>query len=199
MRLDATAVDDFDDTGTTYGDVWNDDDDGTYAPVGNSSPSPDARGLLDTYGGDPITGMSVHFRASATGVVNQPLMVELIRPGPGFGTMMTFWGGASTGRASKPIFWDAPVDWDIPNDDTIRDYSVAVDQDMLDLRGWDALDELRPDLTDGGCFLYLWADGFYADEPPFPEGEIRIYEAWLEIDGTPLISSEIGQKRRIFL
>lgn len=183
-RLDATAVDDFDDAGAEYGDVWNDDDDGTYAPVGNSSPSPDSRGVLDTYTGGEITDMSVHFRASATGDVGQPLMVDLIRPGPGYGTMMTFWGGDSTGRASN--FYDLPVDWDIPNDDTFRDYSAAVDPDMLDFRGWDSLDELRPDLTAGGCFLYLWADGFYADGPPFPEGEIRISEAWLEVGVTPV-------------
>lgn len=191
-RFDPTEVDNFDSPSPVviFGDVWNDSDDGTYAEFGDSSSSANgAHGFLNqvtpvaspTYTGGPLAQVTLHFRASASGdSTHQPLMVEMDRSGPGYGNVMRFHGGSSLGRASDPLFNGPGADWDIPNDDVIRDYSTSITQEMLDESGWDSLDEIRDDFVNGGLSLYFWADAMgTAGSPTYPTGLIRIYEAWI--------------------
>lgn len=188
-RLDITNVDNapgLGDTPIDWGDVWNDDSDSTYANFGDSSEdATGAHGFLPPYTGGKITGMKIHFRASATGDTNQPMMIELDDVGPGYSRYIQFHGGASTGQSSQEVFWGEGADWDIPNDGVIRNYAMAISDHMAVVNGWDdkedfffwVLDSLRA----GGMSVYFWADAYNTEPLTYPTGEIRIYEAWLTV------------------
>lgn len=183
-RLDPTAVDNFGHpTTVVWGDIWNDSDDATYAEFGDSDTSSQgAHGFLPAYTGGVIHAMTLHFRASATGDTNQPLFAELDDIAPGYGAIMRFYGGASTGEASQEAWYGPGANWDIPNDGVIRDYSTDATPAMIEGAGWDALDDFRDLLSIERCSLFFWADAYDTDPLTFPTGEIRIYKAWLVIN-----------------
>jgi hypothetical protein len=165
--------------------IWKDANDSTYGWFGYSHDTNWlTHGELDRFTGTgTVTSVSVHFRASATGDNrHQPLWVEAHRPMPNPTMVFRFYGGASTGAAADSLHY--PVNWDIPNDGVVRDYSIAVDTYMLDDCGYDTIAQLGDNLKEAGNYLCFQSDSFagrvFGD--PHPVGIIRIQEAWLTIE-----------------